>query len=108
MTDIEVPRTKVEVTQEDIDKGVPEDCNHCAVALALKRKYKTDNVLVSIPDDYVLLTVNGEELNIRSNHEEDILYFINVFDKQYNYTTKEEYYSKGYNPQPFEFEVNVI
>ena len=108
MTDIEVPRTKVEVTQEDIDKGVPEDCNNCAVALALKRKYKTDNVLVSIPDDYVLLTVNGEELNIRSNHEEDILYFINVFDKQYNYTTKEEYYSKGYNPQPFEFEVNVI
>ena len=108
MTDIEVPRTKVEVTQEDIDKGIPEDCNNCAVALALKRKYKTDNVLVSIPDDYVLLTVNGEELNIRSNHEEDILYFINVFDKQYNYTTKEEYYSKGYNPQPFEFEVNVI
>ena len=44
MIDIEVPRTKVEVTQEDIDKGIPEDCNNCAVALALKRKYKTDNV----------------------------------------------------------------
>ena len=27
MVDIEVPRTKVEVTQEDIDKGIPEDCN---------------------------------------------------------------------------------
>ena len=110
MVDIEVPRIKVEVTQEDIDKGIPSDCNNCAVALALKRKYKTDAVSVRIPadDDYVLLSVNGEELNIRSNHEEDILYFINVFDKQYNYTTKEEYYSKGYNPQPFEFEVNVI
>ena len=100
-------RTKVEVTQEDIDKGVPEDCNHCAVALALKRKYKTDNVFVSIPDDYVLLTVNGEELNIRSNHENDILDFIDVFDKQYNYTTTEEYYSRN-KPKPFEFEVNVI
>ena len=34
MTDIEVPRTKVEVTQEDIDKG-PEDCK---IVQALKRK----------------------------------------------------------------------
>ena len=31
MTDIEVPRTKVEVTQEDIDKGIPSDCNNCAI-----------------------------------------------------------------------------
>jgi hypothetical protein len=107
MTDIEVPRVKVEVTQEDIDKGVPEDCEYCAVALALKRKYKTDDVKVSIPDDYVLLTVNGKELNIRSNHENDILDFIDVFDKQYNYTTTEEYYDRQ-KPKPFEFEVNVI
>ena len=108
MTDIEVPRTKVEVTQEDIDKGVPEDCNNCAVALALKRKYKTDNVFVSIPDtDYLLLTVNGDELNMRRNDENDILNFIDVFDKQYNYTTTEEEYDRK-KPEPFEFEVNVI
>ena len=108
MTDIEVPRTKVEVTQEDIDKGIPEDCNNCAVALALKRKYKTDNVFVSIPDtDYLLLTVNGDELNMRRNDENDILNFIDVFDKQYNYTTTEEEYDRK-KPEPFEFEVNVI
>ena len=107
MTDIEVPRTKVEVTQEDIDKGIPEDCNHCAVALALKRKYKTDDVKVYIPDDYISLRVNGEELNIRSNHENDILDFIDVFDKQYNFTTTEEEYDRK-KPEPFEFEVNVI
>ena len=29
------------------------------------------------------------------------------YDKQYEYTTDEEYYSR-HNPQPFEFEVNVI
>ena len=109
MTDIEVPRTKVEVTQEDIDKGIPEDCNNCAVALALKRKYKTDDVKVYVPDDYYIsLRVNGKELNIRSNHENDILDFIDVFDKQYNeYTTTEEYYDR-HKPKPFEFEVNVI
>ena len=103
MVDIEVPRTKVEVTQEDIDKGIPEDCNNCAVALALKRKYKTDDVFVSIPDDYVLITVRGEELNIRSNYENDILDFIDVFDRQYYYENPEEH-----KPKPFEFEVNVI
>ena len=103
MVDIEVPRTKVEVTQEDIDKGIPEDCNNCAVALALKRKYKTDNVFVSIPYDYVLLTVNGEDLNIRYNYENDILNFIDAFDKQYNYENPKEH-----KPKPFEFEVNVI
>jgi hypothetical protein len=53
MVDIEVPRTKVEVTQNDI------------------------------------------------------LDFIDVFDKQYNYTTTEEYYDR-HKPKPFEFEVNVI
>ena len=103
MVDIEVPRTKVEVTQEDIDKGIPSDCNNCAVALALKRKYKTDNVFVSIPYDYVLLTVNGEDLNIRYNYENDILNFIDAFDKQYNYENPKEH-----KPKPFEFEVNVI
>ena len=107
MTDIEVPRTKVEVTQEDIDKGMPSDCNYCAVALALKRKYKTDNVFVSIPDDYVLITVNGKELNIRNNHENDILDFIDIFDRDYSDCTEEEYKGR-YLPQPFEFEVNLI
>ena len=108
MTDIEVPRTKVEVTQEDIDKGIPEDCNNCAVALALKRKYKTDNVSVCIQDEsYVLLRVRDEELNIRYNYENDILDFLDVFDKQYNYTTTEEYYDR-HKPKSFEFEVNVI
>ena len=84
MVDIEVPRTKVEVTQEDIDKGIPNDCNNCAVALALKRKYKTDAVSVRIPDDYVLLSVDGKELNIKYNYENDILDLIDIFDRDYS------------------------
>ena len=107
MTDIEVPRTKVEVTQEDIDKGIPSDCQNCAVALALKRKYKTDDVSVSIPDDYVLIKVRGEELNIKYNYENDILDFIDIFDRDYSNYSIEEYKGR-YLPQPFEFEVNVI
>lgn len=107
MVNIEVPRTKVEVTQEDIDKGIPSDCNYCAVALALKRKYKTDDVSVSIPDDYVLIKVRGEELNIRYNYENDILDFIDIFDRDYSDCTDEEYKMRTI-PKPFNFEVNVI
>ena len=108
MVDIEVPRTKVEVTQEDINKGIPSDCNYCAVALALKRKYKTDDVKVYVPDDYYIsLRVNGKELNIRSNHENDILDFIDIVDIDYSDCTEEEYKGR-YIPQPFEFEVNLI
>ena len=72
MVDIEVPRTKVEVTQEDIDKGIPSDCNYCAVALALKRKYKTDDVSVSIPDDYVLIKVIVPPIAIAINPTNNI------------------------------------
>ena len=39
--------------------------------------------LVSIPDDYVLLNVNGEELNIRYNYENDILDLRYLIDKPY-------------------------
>ena len=38
MTDIEVPRTKVEVTQEDIDKGIPEDCNTLCNRISIKKR----------------------------------------------------------------------
>ena len=107
MVDIEVPRTKVEVTQEDIDKGIPNDCNNCAVDLELKRKYKTDAVSVSIPDEYVLLSVDGKELNIRYNYENDILDFIDIFDRDYSDCTDEEYKMRTI-PKPFSFEVNVI
>ena len=100
MVDIEVPRTKVEVTQEDIDKGIPSDCQYCAVALALKRKYKTDDVSVSIPDDYVLIKVRGEELNIRYNYENDILDFIDCYDYM---STEDDYYR---TPQPFTLQIN--
>lgn len=37
----------VSVTQEDIDKGIREDCNRCAIALAVARLYPNSEVLVS-------------------------------------------------------------
>ena len=34
----------IEVTQDDIENGVQGDCDKCAIALALRREYKTDKV----------------------------------------------------------------
>ena len=100
---------KIKVTQEDMDKGVPQDCEHCAIAVALKREYKTRNAEVRLhgSDATPVLVVDGKELNIPVSYENIILDFMSEYDKQYDYATDEEYYSR-HNPQPFEFEVNVI
>jgi len=70
----------IEVTQEDINNGVPSDCDKCAIALALKREYKTDDVEVSVPDDYVSLCVGKNELNLRYDMDSKVLEFIDLFD----------------------------
>jgi hypothetical protein len=70
----------IEITQDDIANGIPYDCKQCAIALALKREYKTDDVEVSIPEDYVSLCVGKNELNIRYQMEQDVMDFIDLFD----------------------------
>ena len=89
----------IDITQEDIDNGVPSDCNRCAIALALKREYKTDEVEVSVPDDYVSLCVGKNELNIR--YENDVLNFIDCYD----YKGDEDDY---YHPPPKPFALEVV
>ena len=70
----------IEITQDDIANGIPYDCKQCAIALALKREYKTNDVEVSIPEDYVSLCVGKNELNIRYQMEQDVMDFIDLFD----------------------------
>ena len=50
----------IDITQKDIMNGIQGDCNRCAVALALRREYKTDdNLNVSIIVD----SFEGKKLN---------------------------------------------
>jgi len=95
----------IEVTQDDIDNGKPGECNSCAIALALRREYKTDRVDVGI-DDYSLpyLMVNTNPFEIKTKWkdlnivwESDVLDFIDCFDNQDNM-----YYP---NPKPFTLEI---
>ena len=61
----------------------------------------------SCGNSYHKFLFDGKELNIPVSYENIISDFMSEYDKQYEYTTDEEYYSR-HNPQPFEFEVNVI
>ena len=72
----------IEITQSDILNGEPHDCDKCAIALALRREYKTDRVDVGIDNSISkpYLYVNNKELNINSTMEGAVLDFINNFD----------------------------
>ena len=47
----------IDITQDDIKNGIT-DCHKCAIALALKREYKTDDVEVYVDGGDPVLKVN--------------------------------------------------
>jgi hypothetical protein len=102
---VEPIKRYINITQDDIDKGVPNDCNRCAVALALKREYKTDDVEVLIQDgSYVSLCIGKNELNISSYMDNDVLDFIDLFDRYNKHDT--DYVGREHKiPKPFTLEV---
>ena len=87
----------IDITDDDIKNGVQGECDKCAIALALKREYKTYDVFVHVTDDTSTpcLQVNKKELNFR--YENDVSDFIDCFDNQ----TDMDYPS----PKPFTLEV---
>ena len=89
-------RRLIEVTQDDIKNGIVEH-SQCAIARALKREYKTNNVEVWVEGGDPILRVNDDDLNIDSFMESDVLDFIDCFDNQ----TDMDYPS----PKPFTLEV---
>ena len=88
----------IDITDDDIKNGVQGECDKCAIALALKREYKTDDVFVHLTDDTSTpcLQVNKKELNFR--YENDVLDFIDCYD----YMGDDDYYPE---PKPFTLEV---
>jgi len=89
-------RRLIDITDDDINNGVQCDNHKCAIARALKREYKTDDVHVMIEDDYPNLIVNKKEL--KYNYENDVLDFIDCYD----YMGDDDYYPE---PKPFTLEV---
>ena len=72
----------IEITQSDILNGEPHDCDKCAIALALRREYKTDKIDVGIDNrnSTPYLSVDSKELNIDYKMEKIVHDFIVEFD----------------------------
>ncbi len=87
----------IDITQDDINNGIT-NCNKCAIALALKREYKTDDVEVYVDGGDPVLKVNKYDLSMNSFMESDVLDFIFNFDNQDDI----DYPS----PKPFTLKVN--
>jgi len=90
-------RRLIDITDDDINNGVQCDNHKCAIARALKREYKTDDVHVMVEDEDAILIVNKKEL--KYNYENDVLNFIECYD---NMSTEDDYYL---TPKPFTLEV---
>ena len=84
---------KVNVRQKDIDKGKGGDGRECAVALAVRRAFKTDDVFIAVdyPDTDEEDESDGKYMSIRIDDTEDygekyidkydhILNFLDWFD----------------------------
>ena len=95
----------IDITQKDIMNGIQGDCNRCAVALALRREYKTDDVEVTIADgSYVSLCIGKNELNITTYMDNDLLDFIDLYDSYNKFNA--DYKGREYRiPKPFTLEV---
>ena len=55
---------KIEVTQQDIDKGLNNNCFSCPIALAVKRKIDTGNVLVYCDRISVMSTISSYDYKL--------------------------------------------
>ena len=87
---------KINVTEEDIKNGQPQNIQCCPIALALRRTFKTDMVEVKKNDENneVILQVDDNEYDkdYVSNHN-DIFYFVDSYDD-------------GGQVEPFTFKIN--
>jgi hypothetical protein len=72
---------KVEVTQEDIDDGIPTDAESCPVALALRREFDVEGVcpIIRVTHRTVSITaLDGRRLEGRL--PDRARRFVNLFD----------------------------
>lgn len=103
---------KIKVKEEHIKNGQPENCENCAVALAVKDSLKADSVSVTTDcDENIEISAwfNGERNNIVINDSDqiEVNHFVDDFDNYYDWNG-----DTSINPSeldkavyPFEFEV---
>ena len=76
---------KINVTEEDIKNGIPNNCNSCAISQALRKKFNTDEVYTEVDGGDVILTINEKKYGVGYKYESDVLDFIDRFDNHLEY-----------------------
>jgi len=101
---------KIKVLKEDIKKGIPDDCQECAISQALKRHFKTSDVCTSynLVKEKTFIEVNGKIFKVKKSDDKIVGDFIDKFD---NYIDFKYLLDDGFVvdnnliPKPFEFEI---
>ena len=75
---------KINVDEEDINNGIPGNCNACAISQALRRKFNTNAVYTEIDGGDVVLTIDEKKFQVNDMQESDVIDFIFDFDNYAN------------------------
>jgi len=110
---------KIQVKEEHIKKGRPEDCEKCAVALAVKDSLKADSVSVTTDcDENIEISAWFDKLGYKEQKDIIIMdsdqiqvnHFVEDFDSHYEWDyLLFKSINIGHDKnglEPFEFEVN--
>ena len=76
---------KINVSAEDIKKGIPGDCDACAISQALKRQFQTEEVSTKVDGGDVILEIKNKKFEVNHMQEGDVLDFIDMFDNYRDY-----------------------
>ena len=108
---------KIQVREEHIKNGQPENCERCAVALAVKDSLKADSVSVTMDcDENIEISAwfdklkTPQDLSIMDSDQIQVNHFVEDFDSHYEYDyLLFKSINIGHDKnglEPFEFEVN--
>ena len=103
---------KIKVKEEHIKNGQPENCEGCAIALAIKDSLKASSVSVSVNGDSVEISawINGVHNNIGiiNDDQEEVNSFVEDFDSYYDWNGDTSINTSELDKAvyPFEFDVN--
>ena len=88
----------IKVTDEDIKKGIPEDCYNCAISQSLKRIFKEDFASTELDGSDINLMVGNKKYGVHWKNESDVLDFILDFDQVDGWS----------KPKPIEFRIEEV
>lgn len=83
----------IQVTQEDINTGMQDVCQHCPIALAIKRALKAE--LVSVYNFSIHVFISNSEMSYKYRVTDAIYSFIERFDE-------------GVKVEPFSFNLEPL